>query len=65
MQTKQNAQMHLKWKILKGQLTNVEEKRLLYLFLWGGTGDNSDRTMNIRSKLCQRTTAFILNEPLS
>ena len=46
MQIKQTAQMHLKWKILKRQLTNVKEKRLLYLFFWGGTRDNSDCTMN-------------------
>ena len=38
MQTKQTAQMHLKRQILKRQLTNVKEKRSLYLFLWGETG---------------------------
>ena len=46
MQTKQIAQMHFKWQLLKRQLTNVKEKRSLYLFFWGETEDNSDRTMN-------------------
>ena len=47
MQTKQTAQMHLKRQVLKRQKDECLGKRFfLYLFLWGGTGDNSDRTMN-------------------
>ena len=65
IQTEQTAQMHLKWQILKRQLTNVKEKRCLYLFLWGGIGDNSDRTMNTQSNSCQRAVSSIPNEPLS
>ena len=38
MQTEQTAQMHLKWQILKRQLTNVKKNGFLYLFLWGETG---------------------------
>ena len=38
---------------------------VLYLFLWGGTGDNSGHTMNTRSNLHQRGTSSIPNEPSS
>ena len=44
---------------------NIEKRGLLYLFLWGETGDNSDCTMNTRINSCQRGTGSIPNEPLS
>ena len=44
---------------------NIEKKRLLYLFLWGDTWDNSDRTMNTQSNSCRRATGSIPNEPSS
>ena len=58
--------MHLKRQILKGQQMNIEKRGLLYLNLfWGGTEDNSDRTMNTRSNSCQRATGSIPNKPLN
>ena len=52
MQTKKTTQMYLKWQVLKRQKVNVKEKGFLYLFLWGETGDNSDRTMNTQNNSC-------------
>ena len=43
----------------------IEKKVFLYLFFWGGTGDNSDHTMNNRNNLCQQATGSIPNKPLS
>ena len=65
IQAKQTTQMHLKRQVLKKQKMNVKERGFLYLFLWGETGDNSDRTMNTQSNSYQRATGFIPNEPLS
>ena len=58
MQTKQTAQMHLKWQILKRQLTNVKEKEVFVFISLGWNSDNSDRTMNIRNNSCQTSCKF-------
>ena len=42
---------------------NIEKRGLLYLFLWGETKDNNDRTMNTRNNSCQRAAGSIPNEP--